>query len=261
MDNLVTLSKHEEEYLVRTLEGAIQVRRLREFFLWVQGQFQGLLPHEIIVCIQFSEADEVLRIECLRSRVSDDELIKHLSDPVDGLAVRLANYCKVSQMLPCVIERGDRGDNHPLNIFQAELDGVQLGNALVHGTEQFRGGCTFFVLFALPNPPTQRQVFFLDLLLPSLHLAFMRVVTPRVEDVEIAATVIAPVLSERQIEVLIWVTRGKNNFEIAEILELSPLTVKNHMQKIYRKLHVHNRAQAVSRCHVLQLFDTPAPDA
>jgi ATP/maltotriose-dependent transcriptional regulator MalT len=55
------------------------------------------------------------------------------------------------------------------------------------------------------------------------------------------------------------VTKGKGNYEIGVILELSTLTVKNHMQRIYKKLNVRNRAQAVSRCHALQLIDHSSP--
>jgi DNA-binding CsgD family transcriptional regulator len=47
--------------------------------------------------------------------------------------------------------------------------------------------------------------------------------------------------------VLNWVREGKTNQEIAQILDISPLTVKNHVQKILRKLKVTNRAQAVAR--------------
>jgi DNA-binding CsgD family transcriptional regulator len=38
---------------------------------------------------------------------------------------------------------------------------------------------------------------------------------------------------------------GKTNAEIAEVLAISPLTVKNHVQRILRKLDAANRAQAV----------------
>jgi DNA-binding CsgD family transcriptional regulator len=31
------------------------------------------------------------------------------------------------------------------------------------------------------------------------------------------------------------------------ILELSPLTVKNHLQKLFKRLNVHNRTQAVAK--------------
>lgn len=255
METLVILSKVEEEYLVRALEAALHVRRLRQLFLWVRGQFQGLLPHRMMVCIQFAENDEVQRIECLSSMVNDPGLVNQLCDPVNGLAVRLAGYCRSSQILPCVIEQGSRDEQHPMTAFAAEIDRCQLVNALVHGTERLRGGGTFFALFSLPEPPTVRQAFLLDLLLPSLHLAFLRVAA--MGDGETGtANAPASLLTAREIEVLRWVTQGKSNYEIGVILELSSLTVKNHMQKIYRKLNVHNRAQAVSRCHTLQLLDS-----
>jgi transcriptional regulator EpsA len=261
MKDLIILSKLEEEHLVRALETALHVRNLRQFFLWVQGQFQCLLPHETMVCIQFAENGEVQRIECLRSMVNDPGLIKQLCDPADGLAVRLAHYCRTSQQLPCVIEQGTRDDQHPLTAFQAEIKHCRLGNAVVQGTGRLRGGGTFFALFSLPGSPTVRQAFFLDLLLPSLHLAFQRVATLGDGEHESAANVPSSLLTVREIEVLRWVTNGKSNYEIGVILELSTLTVKNHMQKIYRKLNVHNRAQAAFRCHALELLDSPTPGA
>jgi hypothetical protein len=46
-------------------------------------------------------------------------------------------------------------------------------------------------------------------------------------------------------------------------LGISPLTVKNHVQRILRKLQVNNRAQAVARCLVTRMFsgDTHSNDA
>jgi ATP/maltotriose-dependent transcriptional regulator MalT len=38
------------------------------------------------------------------------------------------------------------------------------------------------------------------------------------------------------------------------ILSLSSLTIKNHLQRIYRKLDVHNRVQAITRCRELKLL-------
>ena len=54
-------------------------------------------------------------------------------------------------------------------------------------------------------------------------------------------------LTQRQAEVLHWVARGKTNPEIAMILDISAFTVKNHMQRVFKKLDVSNRAQAVSK--------------
>jgi DNA-binding CsgD family transcriptional regulator len=54
------------------------------------------------------------------------------------------------------------------------------------------------------------------------------------------------VLSEREAGIMKWVAMGKTNGEIGSILDVSTFTVKNHMQRIFKKLDVLNRAQAVS---------------
>jgi DNA-binding NarL/FixJ family response regulator len=48
----------------------------------------------------------------------------------------------------------------------------------------------------------------------------------------------------REAEVLLWVAQGKSNRDIGEILGLSPRTVNKHLEQIYQKLGVENRASA-----------------
>lgn len=53
-------------------------------------------------------------------------------------------------------------------------------------------------------------------------------------------------LTAREAEVLLWLGRGKPNRDIAEILGLSPRTVNKHLEQIYAKLGVENRASATA---------------
>lgn len=53
-------------------------------------------------------------------------------------------------------------------------------------------------------------------------------------------------LTNREAEVLMWLARGKANKDIAEILGLSPRTVNKHLEQIYSKLGVENRASATA---------------
>lgn len=53
-------------------------------------------------------------------------------------------------------------------------------------------------------------------------------------------------LTKREAEVLLWVAHGKTNQEIGEILSMSPRTVNKHLQQIYPKIHVDNRAGATA---------------
>ncbi|WP_234986234.1 response regulator transcription factor [Dethiosulfovibrio salsuginis] len=53
-------------------------------------------------------------------------------------------------------------------------------------------------------------------------------------------------LSDRELEVLFWLSQGLNGQDIAERLFLSDKTVKNHISHILSKLEVSDRTQAVS---------------
>jgi DNA-binding NarL/FixJ family response regulator len=54
-------------------------------------------------------------------------------------------------------------------------------------------------------------------------------------------------LSAREEEVLIWLSKGYANKEIADQLSLSVETVGSHLKHIYEKLHVRSRTEAVAR--------------
>ena len=54
-----------------------------------------------------------------------------------------------------------------------------------------------------------------------------------------------PDLSEREIEVLGWMAQGKSHTVIADILDLSPDTVKTYSKRIYAKLEASDRVGAV----------------
>lgn len=54
-------------------------------------------------------------------------------------------------------------------------------------------------------------------------------------------------LTSREAEVLLWISRGKSNREIGEILHISPRTVNKHLEQIFVKLGVENRASAAAR--------------
>ena len=64
----------------------------------------------------------------------------------------------------------------------------------------------------------------------------------------------APLLSEREHEVLELIAAGSTNREIAETLFLSPHTVKEHTSALYRKLQARNRAEAVQRAQRIGLL-------
>ena len=51
-------------------------------------------------------------------------------------------------------------------------------------------------------------------------------------------------VTSREAEVLVWIARGKSNKDIGDILGMSPRTVNKHLETIFAKLGVENRASA-----------------
>ncbi|PWC56600.1 LuxR family transcriptional regulator [Azospirillum sp. TSH7] len=53
-------------------------------------------------------------------------------------------------------------------------------------------------------------------------------------------------LTAREAEVLLWIANGKPNRDIGEILGISPRTVNKHLEQVFAKLGVENRASAAA---------------
>ncbi len=54
-------------------------------------------------------------------------------------------------------------------------------------------------------------------------------------------------VSQRETDCLHWAARGKTNWEIGKILEISENTVRYHLKNVFAKLHTSSRSSAVSR--------------
>lgn len=90
---------------------------------------------------------------------------------------------------------------------------------------------------------TKAEISFIDAIGPDEYL--LRLTDGDVSsDAEILKRKLA--VTRREAEVLFWIARGKANRDIAEILDLSPRTVNKHLEQIYTKLGVENRASAAA---------------
>lgn len=68
-------------------------------------------------------------------------------------------------------------------------------------------------------------------------------------------------LTKREIEVLSLVLEGKSSKEVADALYCSKRTVDFHLARIYDKLQVSNRVQAMRRATLLGLVDVNTSSA
>jgi len=143
-------------------------------------------------------------------------------------------------------------------LFAQELERVRATQILAHGTHDAEGRVTGFFAFASnPGLLGPRHAYLARLVTPFLHAAWVRTeVNGRTKCNDALVSDTARKITAREQEILKWVYFGKSNFEIGAILDISPLTVKNHVQKILRKLDVVNRAQAVGKALELRILKT-----
>lgn len=77
-------------------------------------------------------------------------------------------------------------------------------------------------------------------------------------------TLVSKGLSNREIEVVMHVSKGQTNKEIASQLFITEKTVKFHLTSIYKKLNLKSRAQLIVMIagfgpHLESVATTPAP--
>ena len=115
---------------------------------------------------------------------------------------------------------------------------------------------SFFVFAARPGAVGAKQTYLADLIVPYLHAAWVRSqVTWPLDRASATKPAKQGLLTPREQQILQWIYHGKSNIEIGMILDISPLTVKNHVQKTLRKLNVINRTQAVGKALALRIVN------
>jgi DNA-binding CsgD family transcriptional regulator len=77
---------------------------------------------------------------------------------------------------------------------------------------------------------------------------------PRARFKRNAAAIAALGLSPRECEILELLASGKSNREMADALHISPNTVKTHLARVYEKLEVQRRVQAIEKARFLSLI-------
>jgi transcriptional regulator EpsA len=253
MKTPVRLNSHDLEHLLVTIETSLTVNKRVQFFLWAQGALQGFIPHETLFCAYGDIARMRFKFETFTRGLFNTQAEQEVGDPVNGLLPRIMDDWLRGGRVPRLLSP-DGDDQVGRRQLLADLKRCEFGHVVAHGAREMQGeGGSFFVFVRHPSPQAPRDAYLLELLMPYLHMALHRMLinesSEKIDEVE-AVTL----LSKREIQVLHWVKNGKTNQEIGQILDISPPTVKNHVQNIMRKLNVTNRAQAVGKGATLRLL-------
>jgi len=257
------LESRRAQAIVRAIEAAVDVRRRYQFFVWTQGSVQTLLPHKLAICGVYERTRKQVRLEVFNSILIPAPALALLADGQSPLMQHIVNAWINNRSRPLVIRLATLTGR---NVAAAAESLVNAGftELLVHGVSRPQRANEIETLFVFSSPAATvlpAQVAGIELLLPHLHSTYLRVQSieretgdPRTTSGVVNSGFSSASISEREEQVLCWVREGMSNQEIGVQLGISPLTVKNHVQKILRKLGATNRAQAVARAMSMNLL-------
>lgn len=158
----------------------------------------------------------------------------HRDDPLPRLAFRLARPIRLTDLIANL-----QSLNAAEEAYLEELKALGLSDTLILPSYGPFGRPAVVVLDSPAHPDL------IDEMNIPLAAAVVQAMHHRMELLERKDTV--PDLSPREREIVVWLCKGKSTADIATILGLKPPTVTTHIQRIYGKLHVHDRVSACAK--------------
>jgi transcriptional regulator EpsA len=249
------LNDSERESLLLNIDVSLRVHTRPQLFSWVQGALQSMIPHEVLMCGLQESRQGAMRVDSFTTAPVDCAKLNELFQQDVSLVPHLIKLWEENrcQAITCETERGPFASG----ALARELARLEVSTVLAHGTHDASGNMTSFFVFAgRPGALGAKQTYLADLAVPYLHAAWVRSqVTWPLDRAGANKPAKTGLLTPREQQILQWIYHGKSNIEIGMILEISPLTVKNHVQKTLRKLNVLNRTQAVGKALALRIVN------
>lgn len=255
---LPTLSADQLHHFHQVVTRSVDIRTHFDLLAWLQGDLQQYLPHDILIAtwgnfdLGTVQHDVISTLDGVRSNDADGHTVTPLMRKLHARWTELGRkpFALDTHETAYLLADGGRSS--------AVGDALQtMRGAIVHGIVDERGNhhC-LYVGFSARSQFGDVACSAMAAVLPYVDTALRQVTHLPHQNRRrrrLADQVEAPAgpehsLTERESEVLHWVAHGKTNPEIAMILDISTFTVKNHMQRVFKKLDVTNRAQAVSKC-------------
>lgn len=242
--------------LLATMRASLSVESHLKLLLWLQGDVQRLIPHQALISFSLGadhpsfDYDVVSLLPGVRTRELPPRPMQDIGASLHQRWTALGGRVVAESSGEFLsVESGS----------SASLAAIsEMHHALFHGVpdNRLRADHLYVMLRARSGFGADETRLF-ELLLPYLDAALSRIerlparLWPAADPASSLDTAEAVGLSGREREILEWVREGKTNIEIGMILGISSFTVKNHLKRIFQKINVSNRAQAVGKLEAL----------
>ena len=250
------------ETTIKIMQSSLAVQSHFQLLLWLQGTFQEAIPHDMLISFSGTVGGEPYHYEIVSATPGlRTAKIPHgrFSEFRNGF---YQHWKTGGESVTAATMPEGCGINMEASALQAELRSMK--HVLFHAIPDARINVDhLYILLRRTGSFTDRERKCFELLLPHVDAAMRKIDgLPVIQPEHIAApgvlsSLVKSGLSEREIEILEWVRNGKTNIEIGMILHISANTVKNHLQRIFRKINVSNLAQAVGKLKEVESGDAP----
>jgi transcriptional regulator EpsA len=257
LPDIAPLTVSEGEKFLRIVAKTSRIRRHYDLFQLLQGEeIQYFIPHQVLISAWGDFRGRNLELDVISA--------------VQGVRTGRLGSCGdgIGQMLKDIFARWVAGGRRPLLLDNTEAEPItkstcrcalhltmrRMRSVQVHGFRNERDELDSLYVALNPvsiksGPGVGRYFFLVESLIAQVDMAFRKVVAlkPATSAARRRTSPKSDNLSAREQEIIQWITEGKTNAEIAGLLGISAYTVKNHAQRVFRKLGATNRTEAAAR--------------
>lgn len=244
------LTAEEGARMLSIIARAVLIKRHHDILLWLAGELQHFLPHQILICAWGDFARGDLRFDLASSMpgVRTSELARC---PIHDFVRECYQQWLDGGRQPRLLKPADIGRPHARCACALHAAFRHMHSGLVHGVRDKRASeeSVYIALgsgFLAAGPNKHHWLSIMDALVTQIDTVFRRV-APFPLDTASQPRLNGCELSRRETEILAGIASGKTNLDIAAALDISPYTVKNHVQRIFKKIGVRNRTQAATQ--------------
>ena len=239
--------------LFSVIQRSNKVKKHIDFFVWLQNSVAEFIPHDALIAIWGN----------FNHGADNSKLQYDVASNIDGFNTRalMGASKEVDQCMTYLYQLWLDNNRHfyALNNFgTSEFDckfrkifpdlPQDLNSLLVFGVSDLRGGNDCLYVFFNKYNKFQIKNTLMDIMMPHIDYVLRKI--QHLGPIKPLAKTRLPLnmlsLTDREMEVIEWIKAGKTNQEIATILSITQNTVKSHLKRIYQKLNVSKRAQAVA---------------
>jgi len=220
------------------------VQTIADFKAWARQHVRPLLPHGALACVHGLthsagvSVDYVVAVDYPLAHFQD---IRNASGHMDS---PLARHW-FEQQSPVFFD-ADKPAAYVSTPWLASFRKHGLRNAAAGGVvDAVRCIATYFSFHRLPVLDEAKLRATFQVLIPLMHDTFARVIRLHQE----RGTSLAchhTDLTARELEIMVHISQGKSNLQIASVLKVSEFTVRNHISRILEKTGCSNRTALVA---------------